>query len=515
MPPTVNDTHLKKHSKLDIGRPEVVLARLRGDGLVARCLRSGAVLSCGTFVAKLFGFGSKMLLTRLLLPQDMGLAVMVLSMTQLFDVLTEVGVKQSVIQHRSGAEPEYLNMAWWFQVVRGVGLYSAAFFAAPWLCAFYFQANVEVLSHHSMSEIIWLIRVSFMTLMFNVLLSPKAYVLEKTLRFGKVVLIVQGGLVLGTVTTIALAFALRNAWAIAIGFTSGAFFRCLLSYVLCPYMPRLQYDGESFQSLCRFARGMVGLPLITYIGYHADILVAGKLVATSAIGYYGMARVFAAIPRDLAAQIVNPVLTSAIATKQDDMVSLRGAVLRLTRLTSVMLLPSLVVAVFCGRTVLALVFGPEYAAASTAFSLCYMNTVLLVQGAIFVSFYFGTGHPARNRRFLALRALILGILVYPAVQVLGIAGAAAAASLASLTCLCVQVSASRRVLKFRAIDYVLSWVPGLLAASPILVLFLILHVVQPGGQILRLTMGAAGAVLGSLITLSLRSWRGASWHVTR
>ena len=120
--------------------------KIRGDSLKARCARSGVVLGIGAFIAKLLGFGSKVVLTRLLLPQEIGLMVMILSLTGLFEALTEVGIKQSVIQNKRGEQWEYLNMAWWFQSLRGIGLYAVAFLVIPWLCEFYFRSNAEILT---------------------------------------------------------------------------------------------------------------------------------------------------------------------------------------------------------------------------------------------------------------------------------------------------------------------------------------------------------------------------------
>jgi O-antigen/teichoic acid export membrane protein len=183
---------------------------LVGNTLKARCARSSVVLGIGVFFAKFFGFGSKIILTRLLVPEEMGLMVMIVSLNQLFEVFTEIGIKQSVIQHKNGADPEYLNMAWWFQCLRAAGLYAAAFIAAPLLCNFYFHSKPEVLTRYSMEELINMVRVAFLAILFNGFVSPRAYILEKTFKFGKAVLITQGGLVIGSVVTIILAFVIRN-----------------------------------------------------------------------------------------------------------------------------------------------------------------------------------------------------------------------------------------------------------------------------------------------------------------
>ena len=110
----------------------------RGDNLKARCARSSVILGIGAVFAKGLNFGSKMVLTRLLVPEIMGLMVLILSITMFLTVLTEIGIKQSVIQNKNGADPEYLNMAWWLQSLRGIVMYALGFFIAPMLCRFYF-----------------------------------------------------------------------------------------------------------------------------------------------------------------------------------------------------------------------------------------------------------------------------------------------------------------------------------------------------------------------------------------
>ena len=244
--------------------------------------------------------------------------VMILSLTQLFEILTEMGIKQSVIQHKNGDNSEYLNMAWWFQGLRAIGLYAVAFIVAPWLCEFYFRSRVEVLTRYPMEELTILIRVAFLSILFNGFISPRAHVLEKKFRFSRAVVITQGGLVLGIIITITLAFLIRNVWAIVIGFAATGLFRCLMSYVLCPFMPKVAYDRESFQGLYRFAKGMLGLPALTYLAFNIDVLVAGKLVSTSLVGFYGMALMLAFAPRDLFVRIISPILFSAFADKHDD-----------------------------------------------------------------------------------------------------------------------------------------------------------------------------------------------------
>ena len=454
------------------------------------------MLAVAALVAKFLGFASKMLLTRVLLDRDIGLMVMILALAGLFEVLTEVGIKQSVIQHKDGAEPEYLNMAWWFQSCRGFGLYLAGYLLAPFVCSFYFKDKPDIISGYAMADLVTMVRVAFLTIALNGLISPRAHVLEREFRFGKAAIIIQGGFILGTIVTIVLALIMRNVWAIAIGTASTSLFRCLLSYMLCPFIPRLQFHRESLRGLCRFARGMIGLPLLTYIAFNVDVLVAGKLALASLVGYYGMARVLAMTPRDLFARIISPVVFPAFAEKQNDKVALRTAVLKLTQSIAIILLPAVALGLVCGEIILAFVYGSEYGTVWLAFGALCISVTFLIQGGIIGSVFFGIGQPEKHRAFVASRALVLLVLIYPATKLYDVSGAAVAVLAACSVALCMQVIMARRTIGLRLRDYLTVWLPGLFVAIPV-------GLIGWGYRAVRSQWGPAYLVLGTIVSLAL------------
>jgi O-antigen/teichoic acid export membrane protein len=482
------------------------ISLIQDGSLKARCVHSSVVLGIGVFFAKFFGFGSKVVLTRLLVPQEMGLMVMILSLTAFFEVLTEIGIKLSVIQHKNGAEPEYLNMAWWFQSLRAIGLYAVAFIAAPWLCEFYFHSRVEVLTRYSMEELITLIRVAFLSILFNGFISPGTYILEKKFRFGRAVLITQGGLVIGSVVTIIFAFVIRNVWAIVIGFASMGFAKCILSHVICPFRPKFAYHRESFEGLYRFARGMFGLPVLTYIAFNIDVLVAGKLVSTSLVGFYGMALTLALVPWGIFGGIMNPVLLPAFAEKQDDKKALCKAVLQIAKYAALFVIPPTALAVICSGTILTIINGAEYSAVAVPFGLLCLYVVLLIQGGIFTNVFFGIGQPGKHRLFVGLRALILILLIYPSIKFFGLTGAAAVVVLASFIALCLQLIVIHKTIGLNIFDYAISWLPGLVLAIPVLAVVVFVRWLKPDSPIVYFAIGLLSCVVFCGLGLLLRNY---------
>ena len=71
---------------------------LQGDALRAKVMRGGAWLGSGNVAEQATRFARNMVLTRLLAPSAFGAMAIVMSSSAIVAALTEVGMKQAVIQ---------------------------------------------------------------------------------------------------------------------------------------------------------------------------------------------------------------------------------------------------------------------------------------------------------------------------------------------------------------------------------------------------------------------------------
>lgn len=426
---------------------------LRGSDLKARCARGGMALAAGTFVERGSRFVRTMILAKLLLPADLGIVALVTAAILIFEAVNEVGVRQSVIQNKKGDEDEYLNVAWWFQSMRTTFLFAGAFLLAPLISRFY-----------AAPQMLHLLRVMLISMLFNGLMSPRAFVLEKQLRFSKAVVLVQGSGLLGTLVTVCLVLSLRNVWAIVIGFVVESLIRCVLSFLLCPFRPRLRIDRDCLRDILKFARGMLGLPILTLIAFQTDVVVLGKVVSKELVGMYFMAFQLARMPRELYARIVGSLLLPVFSKKQDDKATLCRAVLKMAKGTSAIVTPLMGFLIVCAGALLSTAYTPEYAEVSVPFCLLCMVILLRTQGLILVSTYLAIGQPQLHRGFVALRSAILVVLLYPGIVLGKLVGAASVVLLAEFVAFIAQIHWMRKRIGLRARDYFDCLLPGLWAS---------------------------------------------------
>jgi O-antigen/teichoic acid export membrane protein len=463
-------------------------------------------MSTGTIIAKALALASKIVLTHLLVKDEVGLMVMILSLLSFFETIIEIGVRKSVVQSKNGDTPDYLNMAWWFQGIRSLLMYLIAFLLSPWLSRFYFSGEIEILNIYSPDELCALLRVAFLYILLNGFTSPRMQILTREFRFFKKMLLSQGTAAAGIIVTIILAYTLRNVWAIVIGNIAGMGLLLIFSYIVCPFKPRFALHKESLLSIYRYARGMAGLPILTYLAFYGDILVMGKVLDTALVGMYGMAMVIANTPRDLFNKIISPVLLPAFAEKQENKEALCRSILTLTKIIALITLPGAALAALCGKTILTIVYPEKYAEVAVVFGvLCFYISVVIQTNPLAQVFY-GIGKPGQQRLFVVFRTIFIALLVYPAVKMFGLIGAAGTLLLVNTAGLMLQVWLLNRDINLKMGRYTGALLPGVTAAVVQSLILGTAMLVWPENGYIHLGIGivACGAIITCSIVYQVR-----------
>jgi len=383
-----------------------------------------------------------MLLTRLLAPEAFGTMAIVMSISTAAESFTQIGLREALIQNPKGHDKNYVNAAWWLAVGRGVVLYLLAFAVAPSIAGFYRN-----------SELTLLLRVGVLSILFSGAMSAQAWVGLKEMKFKRWAVIYHGGGICGVLITVLLSLYLRNVWALAIGFAAEAAAACLLSHLLCPFRPGLRIDRSSAGELLRFSRGVVGLPFLNFIFMRADIFVVGKLYSAQQLGLYGMAVNLAQVPAIFMMNLLGQVMMPAFSQLQAAKERTNQVLLKVTSAVAFLGLPLLVFVIFYGRSLISVLYGASYSAATACFVVaCFTGLINTVNGQITTVFY-ANGRPQLHRRFAWVRAILMVLLIYPFVQWFGPVGAALTGLLAIFAGYLFQLGRIRRLTALNLYQY--------------------------------------------------------------
>ncbi len=412
------------------------------DGLRGTVFRGGAWLGAGSLVEQVIRFARNMLLTRLLAPSAFGTMAIVLSATSLIGILAEVGAREALIQNPRGSEDEYVGATFWLSFGRAAMIYLTVFVTAPFISRFYGNAELSSLA-----------RIATLSVVFDGLMSPRAIVAMKQMKYAKWAIVQNGGGILGVLTTVVLSFFMRDVWALVLGYCSENAARCVLSYAICPFRPRFHVDTHAFKDLTSFSRRLFGLAFLNLVFTRVDIFVLGKLFPAADLGLYSMAVYLVQTPTVFLAAILLQTLLPALSRIQDDHERMNRILLKVSSATLLLGLPALVFVGFCGRSLLTLIYGPRYSGVAPALVLAAVASFINILNVQITLVFYAKGTPHLHRRSVAVMAVAALVLVYPLAKGLGIWAGQLACLIAVIAGYLLQLERVRTVTGLKLGEY--------------------------------------------------------------
>ncbi len=259
--------------------------------------------------------GANLVLTRLLVPEEFGLMVLVLVTILGLEMLSDLGIAPAIVQNHRGDDRAFLNTAWTVQVIRGFILWAFAFPVAYLVAALFAQPML-----------IKLVPVAAAAAAINGFNSTKLATCQRHLRLGLFTSIDLASYAIGMTVMIAWAYIHRNVWALVVGTLVTATAKMVLSHVALPGHPnRLEWDRSAVGPLIRFGRWIFVSTLATYLALQADKLLLGTLLTPDLLGIYGIGFMLATLPINVIRKIGAFALYPALSRKaREDPAQLRA-----------------------------------------------------------------------------------------------------------------------------------------------------------------------------------------------
>lgn len=405
-----------------------------GDTLKAKMLRGGAWLGSASLLEQASRFGRNMLLARILAPETFGTMALVTSATAVFASLLEVGAREALIQNSRGHEDGHVGATWWMTFGRSSSLYLLLFLMAPVASRIYGNAELTVL-----------LRVAGIGVLFEGVMSARAYVAIKEMKLRKWATINHGGGIAGVLITVILSFFIRDVWALVLGFVAENAARCFLSYLLCPFLPPWRLDRAAMQDLLKFSKGLYGLSIMSLIFMRTDIFVLAKLFPPAALGLYVMAVSSVQTPTNFICNMIGQTMLPTFAHIQDDESRINRILLQSTAAIFFLGMPVLVLLFFCGHSLLTIFYGYRYGAAAGSLFIASCAALINVANAPITTALYAKGVPQLHRRCVLTMAISMILLIYPCAKSFGLLGGQVACLISIAAGYLTQVERIRKV----------------------------------------------------------------------
>jgi len=363
----------------------------------------GALLTVSMrWASRLIGVVSTLILARLLLPEDFGVAAMASVVLGLATVLLDVGVNVALVRNKN-AEPAHYHAAWTLRVIQGLLVGATLLAVAPYAGDYFGDTRVPAV-----------LALMALTVLVGSFENIGIVTFQKEMNFAAEFRYLLANRLFGFVCTVALAFWLRNYWALAFGSLAGAVFGMLNSYRVHPMRPRasMRKLGEIFS----VSQWMLVQNIGNYVDNSLHSLLVGRRDGAAVMGAYALSDELASVPSTEVLQPLNRVLFPAFVAIKDDLARLKYVFLLAQSIQTAVVLPAAVFLSLLAADLVPVLLGPKWSAAVPLLATLAIGSAL--RGASASAWYVGVtlGHERRSALLawgLVSLFLVLAFVVFP------------------------------------------------------------------------------------------------------
>ena len=390
------------------------------------------------FTNRGFGFVRKIVLARMLAPEDFGLLGLAFLSISTLETFSHTGFDAALVQKKEDIRP-YLDTAWTVSAIRGVVLFGLLFFFAPCIAAFFGSAQAAPI-----------IRVMGATVLISGFKNIGVIFFQKELEFNKQFFYQLSGTLTNFAVAIILAFTLRNVWALVWSGLAAVFVQLLISYRVHPYRPRIRFEKTKFDQLFRFGKWVLGQSIVIFLITQGDDILVGKMLGITALGFYQMAYLISNLCATEITHVFSHVTFPAYSKMQDDSERMKQACLKVLRLTCTMSFPVATGILVLAPSLTQLILTEKWMPMVSALQVMCCFGVMRSIAATFGPVYRALGRPDIPFRINITHLLVLCLIIYPMGVRWQIFGVAVAITLAMFVSLLLT---SRKIISLLEMDF--------------------------------------------------------------
>jgi len=214
--------------------------------------------------------------------------------------------------------------------------------------------------------------------------------------------------------TVALLLVLWRgmpAWSLPGGLAARFTVHAIAIWVADPHLPRGLPTRRAARDFARFSVAAWGSRIVYVLSSNADYLLVGRLLGSSALGFYGMAWDLLRFVPDRLHRVAGRVTFPAFCQLQDDHEALARAYLDFFDYIARVVLPIAACAAIAAPEILRTIYGPQWIASALPMRLLAPGLALCGLRLGIGSVFYSKNHPALDMYLHGVRLTLLVITV--------------------------------------------------------------------------------------------------------
>lgn len=461
-------------------------AELSLETVKSRAVSGVLALTGRTFILQVVTFIATFLLTVFLSPAQYGVFFLVSAVINFFAYFSDIGLAAALIQRKEKLTQEDLRTTFFVQQVLVIFLLGVVFFATPFFVRIY---NLS-------QEAVWLLWALAASLFLSSLKTIPSVLLERDLRFNKLVIPQVVETILFYVVAVYLAWRGLGITGFTVAVLIRGISGLILIYILQPWMPGFAFSRKSLRELLRF-----GLPYQanTFLAVAKDdgiTAVLGGILGAQGLGFLGWAQKWAFAPLRFFMDQVIKVTFPAFSRMQEDKKELSNTVSHSIFFVCLLVFPSLVGLVLVAPPLVEVI--PRYEKWQPALLALGLYAINAAWGAVttpLTNLLNAIGKITTTFRLMTMWTGLTWIFVPGLAALYGVNGAAAGAAIVGTSSI-IAILIVRRYVTFNLVESVGKPV---LAALGMGFVVLLLRGMVPVSLRWMFFLVASGAVVYSLL----------------
>jgi O-antigen/teichoic acid export membrane protein len=364
---------------------------------VARSVRDNVIAE---FVVQGVRLGGFVLLARALGPNQFGIYRVLLVVSVLAALSNDAGIPDALVQ-RKEVTAAHEATAWWLSMLGALGVALILYVTAPLIAA---AMDMPGLSGGA--------RLLCLPILLDATTVVPCARLRRKLNFTALAVAeVVAEMAFVTVALLLVLWRGMPAWSLPGGLAARFTVHAIAIWVADPHLPRGLPTRRAARDFARFSVAAWGSRIVYVLSSNADYLLVGRLLGSSALGFYGMAWDLLRFVPDRLHRVAGRVTFPAFCQLQDDREALARAYLDFFDYIARVVLPIAACAAIAAPEILRTIYGPQWIASALPMRLLAPGLALCGLRLGIGSVFYSKNHPALDMYLHGVRLTLLVITV--------------------------------------------------------------------------------------------------------
>lgn len=354
----------------------------------------------GKFANSGVGFLVAIVLTRILEPNEFGLIAIVLVVLGIISVFFDIGLAAALIQRRK-VLPIHYSSVFYFNILAATFLTCLVFTSAPWIANFY--------DNFVLVKLIEVMSFSFLIGAFG---SIQKVQLQKKLNYALLTKITISSSIFSGVFGITLALYGAGVWSLVIQNLSLGIVNSVLLWMFSSWRPSWSFSFKALRNLWRFGFHIFLVSIMNAVFGRIDMMVAGKLVFPTTLGYYDRAKALNQMIYSYIAGSLMSVLFPVLSKVQNDLERFKNIVIKIYAILTFFIFFTIGIFYLNAEELITILYSVKWLPSVEYFKIVVLSTFSYIYGAFLINIIISRGKSKLFLRIDIYKKILFAINLY-------------------------------------------------------------------------------------------------------